>query len=559
MYITTTTKCGREYASAARSVREGKRTRVEHTYLGRVVDAERGIFFNKERKYFTFDVATGAYGKVPEDFSEEGAPEDGRRAKRRQRTFGDAFLIDQILWKSGFWEVVDAIPWANKDTLHAMVTYYICSTDANCHAESWYGASVASMLFPRARLDSQGISDMLEKIGSAESVLAFQEAYVEFVYEHYSDDTNVMIDSTGLPNKSGMYLTRLNVHDGKANVEARMAIVAQRSTAIQLYWRLMPGTASDAMSFKRLIAHAAGVGVRVDSCLIDAGYCTNVNLDDFYDEDHNCVVDYITRPKSSLKWCKEAVSAALEGLEDGDNFFRFDDRFFYVRRVEVMVGQRRDQPAYLYVGIDKNRLSDELRKLLRRAKKKKLSIEKVHEEMERQGVFTLVSGRPYEPDQILPEYYVRQGIEQLNDVAKNYTKLLPARCHKQETFSGHVLLSMIANAVVRFIQIQLNDSEAYLGSRMHNLHDQCCILYKTKLVPDDPIKEANDVYRAFKIEVPTSIPIRDGKLMVTRPKRVPHLFRVPKTRQGRTERLVAAATPEPDAEGASEDVDDTSE
>ena len=223
-----------------------------------------------------------------------------------------------------------------------------------------------------------------------------------------------------------------------------------------------------------------------------------------------------------------------------------------------MVGKRRDQPAYLYVGLDTSRLSDELRKLLSKARRDKLKIERVYEGMERQGVFALLSGQRYEVEQILPEYYVRQGIEQLNDVAKGYTKLLPTRCHKVETFSGHVLLSMIANAVVRFMQIQLNDSEPCLASRMDNLRSQGCVLYKTKLVPDDPIKQANDVYGAFKVEVPASIPIRDGDLEVPEPKVVPKLFRVPQTKRGQSERLVPAATPAGAPESPSQGAGSTS-
>lgn len=533
MYITVASKGGRDYASAATSRREGARTRVSYTYLGRVVDLERGVFHSRERGYFTFDAATGEYGEVGDDFAPD-APVDMRRKGPRTLSFGDAWLVNVVMEKSGMWGVVDEIPWGNRDTLHAMVAFYMCSRLANCHAEEWWRTSVASLLWPKARLDSQGVSEFLAKVGSRESVLAYQEAYVPFVLENFSDDTNVMIDSTGLPNKSGMYLTRMNVHEGKVNLEARLVIVAQRSTAVQLYWQLLPGTVNDSLSFARVLEHCSALGIDVDSCLIDAGYCTNVNLDEFYDKDHKCVIPYITRPKKNFKWLKEALVGALEGLEDRENFVKYGDRYLFVRCVEVMVGAKRDQPAYLYVGIDVSRKSDELRKLLKRARKKGLSIDKVYEGLENQGVFSLLSGTRYPEEAILPEYYVRQGVEQLNDVAKGYTKLLPTRCHTVETFTGHVLMSMIGNSLMRFMQIRMNDSEMYLASRMEALRSQGCILYKSKLVPDDPISQANDVYGAFKVETPTHVPLRDGRLVREPQKAVPRLFAPPKKRKSKS-------------------------
>ena len=532
MYITTVTKGGREYASAATSRRDGAKTSVSYEYLGRVVDLGKGVFHSRKRGYFTFDAATGEYGEVGDAF-EPDAPVDARRTGPRTLSFGDAWLVDQLMARSGMWDVVDAIPWRNRDTLHAMVAFYVCSRLANCHAEEWWRTSVACLLWPRARLDSQGVSEFLAKVGGRESILAYQEAYVPYVLENFSGDANVMIDSTGLPNKSGMYLTRMNVHEGKVNLEARLVIVAQRSTAVQLYWQLIPGTVNDSLSFRRVIEHCRALGIDVSSCLIDAGYCTNVNLDEFYDDGHRCVVPYVTRPKKNFKWYTEALEDALDGLESRENFVQYGDRYLFVRRVDVMVGANRDQPAYLYVGIDTSRLSDELRKLLKRARKKKLGIDKVYEGLENQGVFALLSGTPYGTEEILPEYYVRQGIEQLNDVAKGYTKLLPTRCHTVETFSGHVLMSMVGNSLMRFMQIRMNDSEMYLASRMEALRSQGCILYKSKLVPDDPISQANDVYGAFGIETPTSLPLRDGMLLQKPQQTVPHLFAPPKKRKSK--------------------------
>ena len=548
MYISIDKK---GYATLANSSRDGKKTSIEYSeYLGKVIDKEKGIFKSRERGYFTYNLLLNEYGPVPDDFVPPPTT-DARKRIPKCLEFGDSFLIDTLLWKSGFWDVVDTVPWRNKDTLHAMAIFYIVSLLPNCDAEIWYANNIISKLYPNARMDSQGISEFLEKIGDPESMAVFQEEYIKFVLDSYSSDTNVLIDSMGVPNKGKIIVTRTNIHNGKVSLEARIVIVAQKSTGIQMYFQLVPGNVNDSVSLIRVLEHCKELGLNISECLLDAGYCTDVNLDEFYDEDHTCIIRYITRPKCTAKYYTEALPKLLPTLESKENFVSYGDRYLFIACTEVMVGKKNNQPAFLYVGLDTGRMSDELHKLLKRAKKDKMPIEKVYEAIENQGIFSLLSGHKLPVEDILPEYYVRQEIEQLNDVAKNYTKLLPTRCHSNETFAGHVFLSMIALAVVRFIQIQLNDSELFLGSRFAALRVQKVFMYKTSAVTDAPMKPANDVYKAFKIKSPVKIKLDDGKLQFTRPKKEKNVFKPPKPKQKAKQKLTNAAN-EPSANQKSE-------
>lgn len=527
MYIAYTPKGNSEYASIAE--RKGENSAITYTYLGKVLDKKRGIYKNSERGIFTYNLADNTFGPKPPEF-EETKTVDKRKRTIRSFDFGDVYLINEVLHKSGFWSVVDSIPWQNKDTLHAMVIFYITSQLPNYDASIWYETSFASKLFPDARLDSNGISDFLEKLGKPESILSYHEAYIKYVFEHYCKDKNVLVDSMGIPNKCGVFYTKLNIHNNKTSVEGRIVVVAQRSTAIPLYFKLIPGSINDAMTLRHILKHCSALGIDVDSCLLDAGYSTDINLDSFYDENHKCIIDYITRPKISSSYVRKALIDVLPTIESRENFVSYEKRYFYLKEVIVNVGTKDNQPAFLYVGLDLNCKSDLLYKLLKRAAKDELAIEKVFDALEKQGVFVLLSSEKMSPEDVLPEYYTRQGIEQLNDISKNYTKLLPIRCQTEATYSGHVFLSMIGTAIVRFMQIQLNENEVYLGSRFEALRGQKVIQYETKFVPDDPIKAANDLYRIFKVEVPISLPITNGKLQYTPPKMIKRYFKVPKKR-----------------------------
>ena len=59
MYIMyRTTDDGSKYASAAVSHRDGAKTSITYTYLGRVLDEKAGIYQNAKRGVFKFDPKT---------------------------------------------------------------------------------------------------------------------------------------------------------------------------------------------------------------------------------------------------------------------------------------------------------------------------------------------------------------------------------------------------------------------------------------------------------------------------------------------------------------------
>jgi hypothetical protein len=259
--------------------------------------------------------------------------------------------------------------------------------------------------------------------------------------------------------------------------------------------------------------HLESLGVAVESCIIDAGYNSGSNLDFFYDENHSCRIGFLTRVKANDSNLRKMISDELATLESRENFVNFEDRYLFIRKKEVLVGSHGDNPAFLYLGLDCSRLNDEQRKLFKKAKKTKLSLDEVYETMSDQGLFAILSGTDYCVDDILPAYYQRQAAEQIFDFAKNYTKLLPLRTHSEETFRGHLILSYIATCAVKMIQMKLGESELLMGSRLSFMRNQKCTVYPTRVITDTPPKEVGDTYAAFGIQCPESIPLVDGMLV----------------------------------------------
>lgn len=525
------------YASAGVSKRDGANTSVETTYLGRVLDKDAGIYKSRERGIFTFNPDTGEYGSPPEDYVPPKAVDHRVKRKHISVDFGDAFFMDTYLHASGMMEIVDTIEYGNRDTLHAMLLFYMLSGMANCDAIHWFEGNIASLLYPNANLTSQRLSDFLTSIGSPENQMMFQKAYIQFVMEHYDQDKNILIDSSGLPNSIHFPLTEINVHNGKVSNEIRLIFVVQKSTGLPLYYRAVPGNIVDVSTLSRIFLHLDSMGIDVSSCIMDAGYNSGDNLDLFYDGNHKCKIGFITRIGSGDKTFKELVSKELSGIETKENFVKYEDRYLFIIKRPVMVGSNKNNPAWMYIGLDCSRMSDEQHKLLKRAKRDSLTTDEVFAAMQNEGVFGILSGEDYTIEEILPAYYQRQAAEQIFDFAKNYTKLLPLRIRTKDTFNGHLLLSYIATCVVKMIQLRLKEANLFFGSRLACLRNQKCTIYDHRIVTDEPQKEANETYKTFGIKCPDAIPIIDGTLSYN----PPDAGTIPKERKKRNKSTKAAS------------------
>jgi hypothetical protein len=300
-------------------------------------------------------------------------------------------FLHSFLQSSGFFGVIDSLGYGNKDTLYAMVLFYSLSSMANCNAENWLSGSIAGLLYPRARLDSPRISEFLASVGTPEKQMRYQQAYLDYVMNTCSPEKNILIDSSGLPNAIRIPLTRTNVHNGKVSNEIRLIFVMQKKTGLPLFYMAVPGNVVDVSTLTRIMLHLESLGVAVESCIIDAGYNSGSNLDFFYDENHSCRIGFLTRVKANDPNLKRMISDELAALESRENFVNFDDRYLFIKKKQVMVGSHGENPAFLYLGLDCSRLNDEQRKLFKKAKKEKLSLDDVYETMSNEGLFTLTA------------------------------------------------------------------------------------------------------------------------------------------------------------------------
>lgn len=511
MYINYKIQGGHEYAIVVTSVRKGKTvSKADSIYLGRVVDKERHIFKNRERGLYIYDPDTNTFSGVPAEYEE---PKIHRKTKYPVRrnlvvSFGDVFLLDEYLKKTGFIKAIDAIGFSNADTLHALLAYYILSSLSNAHAQDWWELTYAKYLYPKAQLASQRISDALEDIGSEEAKRNFFQEYFRFLERTSTSGSNthgiedgILIDSSGLPNAIRFPLTAVSNHNGVISEEIRLIYVVQQRTGLPLFFRYVAGNVIDVSTLKRTIAELKANGVNTKFAILDAGYYTGVNADALLDAN----VSFITRCKSNFKVYKNVVAAHLSTLESRENLTRYNKRLVYIKCVPCMIGEKENRPAYAYLCKDLTMKHELEKKLVERAEDESLSGEEIFDSMQKQGIFVLISSRKISKENLLPLYYTRDQIEKLFELCKQDGKILPINVETEKSFRGHLMMTFMASAILKMMSDTLKGSTLTVASMLAYLHEQHAVVYDDQFITTEPVKKMNEAYKIFKVQCPEVI------------------------------------------------------
>jgi hypothetical protein len=500
MFIAYDSKNGILYAKMCISKRNGNSITKKYINLGRVLDKKKGIYLNRERGVFTYDPESNTYGKPEASFVPDVL--DHRRRMKLIVDFGDSFLLDAFVKQSGLMSVIDAIGYGNPDTLHAMIYYYVLCQMANCHAQDWWAGNYVRIICPRANLSSQRISDFLAAVGDEGSQRNFFREYLKLLTKEQAGGTNILIDSSGLPNSIHFPLTAISNHNGDIKEEVRLIYVTQQETGFPLYFRYCPGNVVDTSTLTRTIAELKASGVNTKFAIFDAGYSDEKNLSALYE----CEVSFITRLKENTLIYKRLVSENIKGIDAEKNLVEYNGRYAFIKRVECQLVTEHN--AYAYICVDINRKGSEIHKLFIRAIAKGLHNHEVYKQMSALGMFVLVSTRCVAKSKILPAYYTRQQIEQIFDIGKNYAGMIPLRVHKEETFRGHLLLTFLASVIVKMIQDKLNPTSYNPISMFLNLRNQKCKIYEKQVITQEAFKKVNDCYKLFGIKCPVAIQLR---------------------------------------------------
>ena len=521
MFISYQKKNGCEYATLTRSIRKGGKVEKEYTNLGRVIDKTRGIFKNRKRGIYSYNLATGEYGICPEDVVDTKDNRrgpyysvEGKRVSLLVLRFGDIFFFNSFVGKIGILKVVDAIPFGNKDTLRALVAYYTLSSVANYHAKDWFELSYAKVLYPNAALASQRISEALSAIGMEESKRQFFAAYYPFVKKFEMNDTKgnygvikdlddaILLDSCGLPNDALLPITRVSNHNGIINLEFRLIYVVQQRTGLPLFFRYVAGNVIDGATVKRTIEEMKGLGVNTKFALLDSGYYNGANADILLEAN----ISFISRVGKTHGIYKDALKKFRSTLEVKQNLVKYNGRVYYIAETPVKIGKKKDRDAYGYFCLDTTMRNEKQKVIHGKLADEDIAEDDLFNSMQEAGTFMLVCTRKVEKHNLLGLYYTRNQVEEIFKIGKGTGKMLPICVESEETLRGHLLLTFISSAIIKILMDRILGTGWSPEIMFSILQYQVAQIYPEYLVTSEPVKNMNDIYKHFKIKCPETIP-----------------------------------------------------
>ena len=534
---------------------EGPR-KEKQIYLGRVVNREQLIFWNRKQGYYQFNPEDQTMKTVdPKSIPTSSYEPDGSRKKPPIVVdFGDSYFLDRFLRDTGYDKVIDVLDYKNRDTLYAMIHFYILEDAANCHADIWYRHNYASYLYPQANIYSQLISDMLAALGDPEQKRRFLLAHIEYVLSSTDTDVSVLIDSTGLPNKCSLPITRTSVHEGEVNIEFRMIALVQKSTGLPLFYEIVSGNIVDISTIEHIIRLAKQYHCEVQYAIGDAGYCCPATMEKLILSG----IDFMTRLNPTYDRFTKVLEGHLSELDDPGNTVRYKGRLIRIVKIETEIAIDQEtgevKSGYIYLCKDMQSSASKQDHLMTSKAAKKMTTEELNGQCCRLGIFAIVSTRELATEEVLPEYYVRQNIEQYFDFGKNYARFLPVRQQNMETLAGHMLLAFIATFVIILIKNRLNivdthytqlpmklcdesDADCFAvidenGSTLffqqqdpveavlrqspstlfYELRGQKAEIFDNEILPTVPVKQAKDFYGAFRLFSPVAVLRKDTGL-----------------------------------------------
>lgn len=538
---------------------KGRSRKKGQIFLGKVIDKEKNIFWKRKQGFYIFVPKTLEFvSPNPADIPSHLTELDGaRKAAPVIVDFGDCFFFNELIERIGYIEVLKSIECSNLDSLKALIAYYTLDCGVASEALGWYKQSYASYLYPKANLHDQRISELLQKISSPVSVRKFITAHIKYILDNTDGELSVLIDSTGLPNQCALPITRISVHEGEVNLEFRMIAVVQKSTGLPLYYEYIAGNIVDISTLERTILILSEHKCNVDYCIGDAGYCNQGIMVKMI----MLGIEFMTRLNPAYNLFKDAFNEHKnELLFDYSNTVRYGSRIINVIKVPMTVGYDKktgqECKGFVYLCMDLQARASKIDHLLG----SKIAYSKTTQELlniqEKYGVFGILSTRDIPKEQVLPDYYVRQGVEQYFDFAKNYAKFLPVQQHNMETMQGHLLISFISSFLFVLIKNRLRTASrscvevtaqnrtedemeiSYLDDSgkqcntsileqkpvkniasisakwiFHDLRGQKADVFSGRIIPSVPTAQANMIYEAFGLQSPIQVKRKGLELM----------------------------------------------
>ena len=412
--------------------------------------------------------------------------------------FGDSFLVEQAIKQSAIYQPLQPLFQQFSNLLPLMI-YRLSNPGPMYNADFWLEGNAIKLTQKKFSLASQDISRLLAYLGEESVQRDFFSQYLNS--QDKQGPKNIIIDATSLPNQIDVAFNAWGYAGPGVDKQFRFHCVVDQLTKKPLFYRYVPGNLADVASLQVTIQELKELGVNQSFALLDAGYCSQNNINLL--RTHH--IDFLMRLPAGRKLFKNLVKNYANQLETLEHAIQYGKRSLFVLRCELedLYGQ----PGYAYMILDPQRKAKNIQELIMERNNKEaeeIDQEKDQETFSQAGMFALISSKPIPAQEVVQAYYTRQSVEQIFGFAKDDMELLPIRCHKEETIRGYLFLQFLLLVVYLEMRQKLGGhytvEQALLICRGLK-----CKKYPEKALVQDLTKHQRDIFRLSSIIVPTFI------------------------------------------------------
>src|SRR3990167_3144314 len=407
--------------------------------------------------------------------------------------FGDTYFFYKFLLESDIYRALKKIFFSKNSEIIPLMIYRLCTQSAMYNCREWISGNILSVFYKKINLSSQRISDFFVAL-SDESLQ--RKFFIEYLKLIGGCKKSVIIDATSLPNQIQIDFNAWGKSDGKIEKQFRFLCVVDQVSKMPLFYRFLPGNITDVSSLQKTIAELKEMGVENSFILIDAGYFSESNINELFDQK----INFLTRLPAGRKIYKEIILNHSNDVEKLENAYAMGTRSYFAKSLEINLYGKK---SYAYIILDPERKAKETKELLKEYCENKSDRDKKSDQLAflSCGVMVLISSKEIPVDEILSSYYLRQSIEQIFGFSKSDLNLLPVRNHNDETVKGYLFFQFLL--LIFYIKIREKYLNQYTVEQLTLiLRKLKCKVYESRMIPAECDKRQREIFERAGILVP---------------------------------------------------------
>jgi len=371
---------GKLYAYEYTSIwdKENKKYKKKSKYLGKVDECSGNIIQSKKRK----------------------EPEETQIVD-----YGDTYAINQINKEAGFNELVKKIFSKYHNHILSLMSFKMLDGSAMKNAESWQEGNFAKKLYKNPNITSQNISRILKYLGSEDIKDKFLKEYSRVFL---NNKTGLIIDSTSLASSIKTDINDWGYTSNGIKRSIKCLMLVDKVTKLPMYFRSISGNIPDVSILKTSLSDIKNLDLNVSEAIFDAGFYSNENIHYLINEK----IDFMIRVPRNRKIFSELLEET-NGIESITNATVYGKRAIFIVEKEIEIENKK---IFAYIIQDPNKRGKEITKNTILGLDDKNN--KVDLDTKKSGYFILLSTIKQKKEDVLPQYYSRQMIEQIFGFSK---------------------------------------------------------------------------------------------------------------------------------------------